>query len=126
MGVDLQEVNLNRVHDAELEVALKEAAEEVPVPEVAPWGFVVSITRNGRHRKLHHIGDCRLTPGVHYRDFEVWGAKLPGERDVDSRCGWCFPAVAEEAPGGELGSDGGSDSSSSSSVGAGPPKRQKA
>ena len=102
------------------------AAEKVPEPEVAPWGFVVSITRNGRHRKLHHIGDCRLIPGVHYRDFEVWGARLPGESEVHSRCGWCFPAVAEEAPGGELGSDGGSDSSSSSSAGEGPPKRLKA
>ena len=35
LGVDLQEVKPNRVHDAELEEALKEAAEEVPVPEVA-------------------------------------------------------------------------------------------
>ena len=126
-GVAPDEIKRVPAEDAELEAGLREAAAETPDKEVVPWGFVVSITRNGRHRKLHHIGDCRLIPGVHYRDFEVWGGKLPGEREIDSRCGWCFPASdAKGAPGDEPESDGGSDSSSSSSVGSVSPKRQRA
>ena len=45
--------------EAEHEAELRKAQAKEPVKEVAPWGYVVSITRNGRHRKFHHIGDCR-------------------------------------------------------------------
>ena len=68
-GINPDEVPADPAEEAEFEAVLGEAVSVEPV--VAPWGFVVSITRNGRHRKLHHIGDCRLIPGVHYQDFEV-------------------------------------------------------
>ena len=118
-GINPEEVHRDLVEDAALDAALEQATTPLAGEEIAPWGFVVSITRNGHHRKLHHIGDCRYVPGIHYREFEVWGSKLPTEREIHSRCGWCFPseksgACVEE----ELGSDRESDSSSSSSTGS--------
>ena len=53
------------MEEAECEAELLKAVAEDPVKEVDPWGFVVSITHNGRHRKLHHVGDCRLVSGIH-------------------------------------------------------------
>ena len=79
-GINLDEVAADPAEEAKEEAGLLKAAAEDPVKEIAPWGFVVSITRNGRHRKLHRIGDCRLIAGIHYGDFEVWGDKLPGEQ----------------------------------------------
>ena len=79
------------VVEAEHEAELLKAGAKEPEKVVDPWGFVVSITRNGRHRKRRHVGDCRFISGIHYRDFEVWGDKLPGESEVDSRCFWVFP-----------------------------------
>ena len=106
------------MEDAALNTALAQADVAPPEVETEPWGFVVSITRNGRHNKLHHLGDCRLVPGIHYREFEVWGSKLPGESEIHSRCGWCFPVEKPVASvEDELGSDRESDSSSSSSSG---------
>ena len=35
--------------------------------------------------------DCRLVPGVHYRDFDVWGNKLLDERDIIAVCDLCLP-----------------------------------
>ena len=48
---------------------LEEAQKEAFQPTVdEPWGFVVSITQHGRHRKLHHVGSCKLKPDVDYLD----------------------------------------------------------
>ena len=58
-GIQPDEVAADPAEEAEYEAELLKAVAEDPVKEVAPWGFVVSIARNGRHRKLHHIGDCR-------------------------------------------------------------------
>ena len=63
-------------------------------PEVAPWGFVVSITRGGRHRKLHHVGSCGRLPGVDYKDFEVFGDTMPENKVLGSMCQWCFGTTA--------------------------------
>ena len=118
-GVDEQEAKRDKVADAELEQEMAKAAAKPQETELAPWGFVVSVTRGGKHRKLHHIGDCRLVPGIHYKDFEVWGNVLPGGGDIDSRCGWCFPASSGSAQtAAEPESDRESVSSSSSSVGS--------
>ena len=49
-----------------------------------------SVTRGGRHRKLHHIGSCKQVLGVDYKTFEVFGDVMPGKRQLDSLCGRCF------------------------------------
>ena len=90
-GIPADEIKKDPVQEAELEDHLTEAEKEVPEKEHEPWGFVVSVTRGDHHRKLHHVGYCRLISGIHCRDFGVFGDKPPGEREVDSRCGWCFP-----------------------------------
>ena len=104
--------------DAELKAAFEKALEADRAPPATVQGYVVSITRGGRHRKLHHVGSCRFTPGVDDKDFEVYGDVMPGAAEVDSRCAWCFgrglslePALEEEGSGSES-----LDSSSSSTV----------
>ena len=94
-----------------------------------PSGFVVSITRNGRHRSLHHVGLCWREPGRHYKDFEIWGEVMPPEQSLQSRCKDCFKLEGGKKPqgseqGGEEDEDGSSSSSSSSSAG-GPPAAKK-
>ena len=119
-GIQPDEVKADLVEEAEHEVELLSAEAKEPAKVGDPWGFIYGITRNGRHRKLRHVGDCRLISGIHYLYFEVWGDKLPGEGEIDSRCGGCFPtSEAKRAVQDELGSDGESDSSSSSSAGDG-------
>ena len=90
-------------------------------------GYVVSVTRGGRHRKLHHVGSCRFVPGVDYKDFEIYGDVMPSKSEVDSRCSWCFgrvlslePALEEEGSEAEF-----LDSSSSSTVELPAPKRAR-
>ena len=39
-------------------------------------GFVVSITKKGRHRKLHAVELCRLLPGIHYHQWKAHGDLL--------------------------------------------------
>ena len=106
------------VPDVELKGAFETALEADRAPPVTVQGYVVSVTRGGRHRKLHHAGSCRFTPGLAYKDFEVYGDVMPGAAEVDSRCAWCFgrglslePALEKEGSGAES-----LDSSSSSTV----------
>ena len=84
---------------------LETLAEPIPEEDEVPWGYVISITRGGRHRKLHHVGSCRLIPGLDYKFFEVWRAELPHVSQLNSRCGKCFGTSAlapvEEVSGGE-------------------------
>ena len=75
---------------APLQEALAQAESARAAPDVEPWGFVVSVTRGGRHRKLHHIGSCKQVPGVDYKTFEVFGDVMPGNHQLDSLCGRCF------------------------------------
>ena len=89
---------------------------EPPPQRAAPWGYVVSVTRNGRHKKLHHVGSCRLVPGVDYKEFEPWGAVMPPLEKLDSKCSRCFGTTSlEEAPANEESAAESMDSSSSSS-----------
>ena len=92
--------------------------EALPEEIVEPWGYVISITRGGRHRKLHHVGSCHRVPGVDYRTFEVWGANLPPVAVLSSRCGVCFGTTALEPA--EDASDSESHTSSSETVGEEP------
>ena len=104
--------------DAGLKGAFEKALEADRAPPATVQGYVVSVTRGGRHRKLHHTGSCRFTPCLDYKDFEVYGDVMPSAAEVDSRCAWCFgrglslePALEEEGSGAES-----LDSSSSSTV----------
>ena len=92
--------------------------DALPEEVVDPWGYVISITRGGRHRKLHHVGSCHRVPGVDYRTFEVWGANLPPVAVLNSRCGVCFGTTALEPA--EDASDSESHTSSSETVGEKP------
>ena len=85
---------------------------------VEPWGYVISITRGGKHRKLHHVGSCHRVPGVDYRTFEVWGGVLPPVGVLNSRCGVCFGTTALE-PAEDV-SDSESHTSSSETSGTEP------
>ena len=112
----------DREEKAELEAVLSEAAAPQP-PPVMPWGFVISITRAGKHRKLHHMGSCHRIPGTDYHEYEVLGDRVPSEKEVDSICKNCFKQgfifTGQEADLSEAESI--SSSSSSSSSGTGPP-----
>ena len=111
--------------DAELKAAFEKALEADRAPPATVQRYVVSVTRGGRHRKLHHAGSCRFTAGVDYMKFEVYSDVMPGAAEVDSRCVWCFgrgpgcdPVLGEEGSGAES-----LDSSSSSTTGN--PARKK-
>jgi hypothetical protein len=96
----------------------------VAKPEVAPWGFVISKTRGGRHRKLHHVGSCKRVPGVDFRDYEVFGDTMPANSLLDSLCKWCFGTT--ELPAEEESEAESFDSSSSSRSGKRPAAAKKA
>ena len=62
-----------------------------------------------------------MVPGVHYKEFEVWGTVLPAEADITCVCGHCMPLgrqVAEDAQALEAEAS----SSSSGEDGPGPKK----
>ena len=107
-------------------LAEADARAATVVPDEPVTGYVISITRGGRHRKLHHVGSCRLVPGHDYKEFEPWGEVLPPASELNSRCKRCFGTTVL-APDEEEGSDIESmESSSSSSSGSHPaPKKAK-
>ena len=82
-------------------------------------GYVISVTRGGRHRKLHHVGSCRFIPGVDYKEFEIYGALMPPMSQLDSCCMWCFGrgAGVDGMPLEEWSGNESLDSSSSSTAG---------
>ena len=79
---------------------LEDAAEaqEIPIPPTK--GFVISLTRRGKHRKLHCVQACRFLPDVHYRAWKALGELLPEQKDFDSVCSFRHPggALAPEEP----------------------------
>ena len=96
-----------------------------------PMGFIVSVTKGGRFRRLHFAGGCWRIAGEHYHRFEDWGQECPPADRVHARCSDCFPAgKAPAAPppqAEDVEDDASSDTSSSSAhtspptpVGAGP------
>ena len=83
-----------------------------------PTGFVVSITRGGRCRRLHFAGGCWRIPGEHSGKFDDFGQVVPPESAYSHRCKDCFPAgittrTVEQAEAETSGSSGSSSSSSS-------------
>ena len=51
-------------------------------------GYVVSIS--GRIRRLHFIGNCWMTPGVDYKDFEELGWERPDPSRYTTFCKKCW------------------------------------
>ena len=76
---------------------------------------MISVTRGGKNRKLHHVGSCHRIPGLDYKTFEVWGAVLPPMAVLHSRCNNCFGTAALEPV--EAVSDDESHTSSSETLG---------
>ena len=112
------------VAEPELKAAFEEAEKTGQEQPEKIHGYVVSKTRGGRHRKLHHYGSCRLIPGVDYRDYDVWGDIMPPRREIDSKCIRCFGkqanVVSVQVESGEESLD-----SSSSSTDGKTPKRAR-
>ena len=109
------------------EVAEAEKARRSAAEDEAPWGFVICMSRGGRHRRLHHVGSCWRVPGRHYKTFEVWGGIMPPLELLHSKCKDCFKVeeiVARQGPE-EDESEGSSSSSSSSGDSAPAAKKPK-
>ena len=69
-----------------------------------------------------------MVPGVHYKDFKVWGDIMPVESEVQALCARCLPQGRPAAPLEPPDVISGSSSSSgeeSSSVGVGAAKRPR-
>ena len=107
---------------------VKLAAEQILPPPPPPPGFVVSVTRRGKFRRLHLVEACRLTPGVHYMDYEVWGDIMPGEGDVHAVCARCLaqgkPTAPQEPPD-VISASSSSRGDEGSSAGEGAAKKPK-
>ena len=55
-------------------------------PDVAQ-GFVVSVTRGGRCRRLHFAGGCFRIAGEHCKNFECFGQAMPDDHLFNLRYG---------------------------------------
>ena len=82
---------------------------------VVPFGYVISKTKRGKCLRLHFLKDCWMVPGVHYRDFDVWGDSLPAEADITCVCLHCMPLGRQAAEDGQA-LEAAEQSSSSSGV----------
>ena len=116
--MEVPDMDCAPVPPAAVAAAAQAVAEAAPEP---PRGFVVSKTKRGRFRRLHCVEACPLIPGVHYKDFDVWGDVMPKEGDVHAVCTRCMPsglsgptpevessaASSSSASGGESGPDDG-------------------
>jgi hypothetical protein len=84
-----------------------------------PQGFVCSVTRDGRFKRLHFVGGCFRVPGEHYKKYRSYGQELPAANLYNEKCKDCFPKDAEskslEIQAAE--DESVSDASSESSVG---------
>ena len=88
-------------------------AEEDATP---PTGFVVSITRGGKGRRLHHTGCCFRVADEHFRKFEDHGHVEPEPHLYNLRCEDCFPAAAAAVVREEAEHEASDGSEASSSV----------
>ena len=60
-------------------------------------GYVVSISKKTRFRRLHHLGSCHRVPGVHYHEFEQLGVSQPTETCYDDVCQNCMDTLERQA-----------------------------
>lgn len=102
------EMTAHELERDEVREAAKAVAKALPD---RPHGFVVSKTKRGRFKLLHCIDACPLIPGVHYRDYDVWGDILPDAADIDAVCVRCLPRGVFRPPPEAESSDSASSSS---------------
>jgi len=74
-------------------------------------GFVISISKRWKLRRLHRLHGCSRAPGVHYHDFEGPFADVPDQTDYDAYCKDCWtgkkgPADVQEEKEAESSSTG--------------------
>ena len=103
-----------------------ETVDEPPLSEILaahaekdatpPTGFVVSITRGGKGRRLHHTGFCFRVAGEHFRRFEDHGHVEPEAHMYILRRRNCFPAAAAAVVREEAEHEASDGSEASSSV----------
>ena len=113
-GVDLEEVAA--ADPAEVQAAL---ANLEPASRPPPQGFIVSITRGGKMRRLHFAGGCSRIPGEHYREWLDMGQNLPAPHLYTTRCLNCFPEDKRTAEISAEPLESSSDESSSSTSSSG-------
>ena len=73
-----------------------EPALVLPIEDKAPHGYVVAIAGSSRRRRLHQVGRCWRVPGLHYKEFEVFGDTLPAAEDYHLICHQCWPAAGAQ------------------------------
>ena len=114
----MEEANWDNEEPEEVQISaadLQKAAADLEPDELpTPQGFVISITRGGRFRRLDFAGGCWRKPGEHYKTFVDCGQRCPDNHEVDARCADCFPGDRRE-PEADEGSASDTSSSSSSS-----------
>ena len=96
------------------------AIEDIPsraivsdtVREVPLGTYVVSIRGKSLFRRLHRVGDCPNTPGVHYLAFECLGTSFPSADKFDVRCRRRFGNPLPDEQGEESATSSGSSSES--------------
>ena len=92
-----------------------EVLAENAEPQAGPLtGFVVSITKAGKFRRLHFAGACRLVPGIDYQHYDHHGDIAPAADQINARCRTCIPANQEQAVAEALEAAEGSSSDSGS------------
>ena len=92
--------------------------------EPVPSGYVISLTKRGKCRRLHFTKDCWMVPDHQYKQFEVWAEVLPSEADISCVCSHCMTLGRQAA---EVAQALEAEPSSSSSGEEGPaPKRSRA
>ena len=81
------------------------------VPAELHGKYAISISRKAGHRRLHLLGTCHRSPGLHYTDFELHDLRPSGETYHDY-CKQCWRAPAAKAGEPDESSSSSSDSDS--------------
>ena len=74
------------VDEQELSEAIGQQEDE---QESIPFGFVVAITTTDL-RRLHFVGACGRAPGQHFRNYILYGDRVPKSHEFDKACLSCF------------------------------------
>ena len=87
---------MHRAGDEDPLAAPVEDADKDSGFEEGMTGYVVSIISNQTRvatRRLHYVGKgfCGRTPGLHYKEFQWYGATKPTTAEYHKICAKCWP-----------------------------------